>query len=143
MPYTIATPAQMSANKTGWSLKKFIASCSHKVGTNWLVASEARRTSSRIGRLTEREAAGRQSPGSGLDSGALERRRADVPGLGPDLRDRREEQLPQLLVVAVEDLDHLVVGHRRRPLDADVVVRDHRDVRVAELELARQVALRI
>src|SRR5512133_1558104 len=62
MPYTIATPAQTSANKTGWSLKKSIASCSHKVGTNGLVAGEAGRTSSRSGRLTERAEAGRQSP---------------------------------------------------------------------------------
>src|SRR6266849_91698 len=92
IPYTIATPAQTSANRTGWSLKKCIS----------LLVSQ-----------------------SSTPRGLLQR---------ADLRDRGEEKLAQLLVVLGEDADHFVMRDRRRPLDPDVVIRDHRDVRVAELE---------
>src|ERR671936_2381647 len=60
-----------------------------------------------------------------------------------DLRDDGEEQLAQLHVVLVEDGYHLFMGDGWRSLDADVVVGDHGDVRVAELELAAEVPLRI
>src|SRR5262249_55072878 len=76
-----------------------------------------------------------------LEPGALERCRADVVRLWPDLRDRREEELAQARVVLLEDLEHRLVGDKLRSVDAHVVIRDHRDVRVAELELAGEVTL--
>src|SRR5207248_1141730 len=71
------------------------------------------------------------------------RPRAHVFGLWTDLRDHREQELAEALVVLLEDADHLLVRHRLGTLDADVVVRDHRDVRVAELELPGEAALRV
>src|SRR5438094_8199836 len=59
-------------------------------------------------------------------------------GLRRDLRDDREEKLAQAFIVRLEDLDHRLVAHRRRAVDADVVVGDHDDVRVAEPDLAAE-----
>src|SRR5579864_165292 len=64
---------------------------------------------------------------SRLGAGALESGRADVLRLRTNLRDYGEEELPQTLVVLLEDPEHLLVGHRLGAFDADVVVRDHRD----------------
>src|SRR6266511_326040 len=142
MPYRTATAPQTSAKSTAWSLKKSIASCSHKVG-----ADPARGGRSPAHKPAVREATrGRrvQAPvRPPSDPRAFQRRRAHVLRLRADLRNGREEQLAKLFVVPVEDLDHLVVRDGRGPRHADIVVGDHRDVRVAELELPREVALGI
>src|SRR5439155_19488771 len=69
------------------------------------------------------------------DGRAAERRRADVLRLRTDPGDRREKKVTEPGVVLLEDTDDLRCGHGRTSLDADVVVRDHRDRRVTELEL--------
>src|SRR5918994_3166628 len=79
-----------------------------------------------------------------LEPGAAQRRGAEVLlGLGRDPGDDGKEQLSEPLVVLVEHPYDLLVRHRGRPLNPDVVVRHHRDVRVAELELTREEALGI
>src|SRR5262249_56687684 len=86
---------------------------------------------------TYHEVPGRRS----AEARSPEGRGADVLRLRGDLRDHGEEQLAQALVVLPERLDHLLCRDRLGVLDADIVIRDHGDVRVAELELAREVAL--
>src|SRR6266550_5642699 len=122
MPYAIATPEQTRAKSTAWSLKKSIG------GPPWNLRREAPGAAVFYHTRLEARAA---------ESGCAEM----FFGLRRDLREDREQQLPQPLVVLLEDLDHGLVAHRVGPLDADVVVGDHRDVRVAELQLPGEVAL--
>src|SRR5919106_347159 len=75
---------------------------------------------------------------SRLERRAGKRGRARTVARLRQRRDDREQQLSELRVVRVEHPDHLFVRDRRRTLDANVVIGDQRDVRVAELELARQ-----
>src|SRR2546423_11336968 len=58
-----------------------------------------------------------------------------------DLRDRGEEELAEPRVVLLEDADDGLGRDGLLALHADVMVGDRRHVRVAELELAREVAL--
>src|SRR5829696_8458392 len=74
-------------------------------------------------------------------SGAAQRCRAHVGGLRADPGDDGEQELAQPLVVALQHLDHVRRGHGLLAGGADVVVRDHCDRRVTELQLAREVAL--
>src|SRR5450759_4168470 len=90
---------------------------------------------------------GRPSRGAGTavtsECGALQRMNAHaVTGLG-QVRDHGVQQSPDALVVLIEYTYDLVVGHRLDALGPDVVVRDQRDVAVADLELAREVTLGI
>ena len=78
------------------------------------------------------------------DSRAAERGRAHVLRLrtrssgSPRTAASRSRSL-----FSVKTFSDRLVRDRLRALDADVVVGDHRDVRVAELELAGEVALRV
>src|SRR4051812_28994926 len=109
------TPAQTSANSTAWSLKKSteFPFPRYKRCAEWLGAAEFSITNLREPNRSH----GRSAQCS----------RAHVLGLGTDLRDRREEQLAQARARLLEHPDDLRGGHCRSPLDADVVVGDHRD----------------
>src|SRR5680860_756908 len=77
---------------------------------------------------------GRRPPApSRFQTGALQRPAAETAPLFRDYRHEVEDQAPQALVVHRIGLAH----------DADVVVRDQRHVDVADLELPRQIGLRI
>src|SRR5919204_4634067 len=98
----MAIAAQTRAKRTAWSLKKSRGSPPDKLSAE---------TARRRGFLSQ--------------PGASKRSRAEVLlRLRRDLRHDREQQLPQALVVRVEDLDHLLVRDRMgiRPRHADVVV---------------------
>src|SRR5690349_17451125 len=76
------------------------------------------------------------------DAGAAQGGAAQVLGpLAWDLRDRGEEELAEALIVLLEDADNGLGRDGLLALHADVVVGDRRDVRVAELELAGEMAL--
>src|SRR6266545_7283052 len=75
MPYAIATPAHTSANKTGWSLKKSIASCSHKVGTDGACGKQ-----SPAHKLAEREANEKEARGAQSERRAVPGRACALPG---------------------------------------------------------------
>src|SRR5207244_9217 len=78
-------------------------------------------------------------PGSvDVEASALERRGAGTVPLRRDRRDHRQQQVPQPRVVLLEHPDDLVMGDGSNVTSSDVVVRDERDVRVADLELSGQ-----
>src|ERR1041385_4004684 len=119
------TTAQTRAKRTAWSLKKSIGGPP---------STEFGAEGARRGLFLSHES----------DTGPAERCRAEVLlRLWRDLRHDCEQQLAQSLVVRLKDLDDRLVRNRTgvRPMHTDVVIGDHRDVRVAELELPREIAL--
>src|SRR6266699_3067581 len=67
----MATPAQIRAKRTGWSLKKLIGLLDHKVGARRLAGTVRARTSLRGRRLTESGAGGAgEAPPASLRSRA-------------------------------------------------------------------------
>src|SRR4051794_33257490 len=78
-----------------------------------------------------------------LDLSATQRGRARVAWLLADPRDDSEEQFAKALVVLRKHLPDPLGRDGLRAFDADVVIRHHRDRRVAELELARENRLGI
>src|SRR5438874_13101522 len=61
--------------------------------------------------------------------------RARTGTLRRDARDQLAEEAPEGIVVVLQDPDHLLRGDGGGALDADVVVRDERDVEAAQLQL--------
>src|SRR4051795_61167 len=131
MPYPTPTAAQTSANSTAWSLKKSnsFPFPRYKRGAEWLGAAGFPITNLRQPNRS--------------DGRSAQCNRAHVVRLRADLRDRREEQLAQARIVLLEHPDDLRGGHRRPAFDPVVVIGDHRDRRVAELELPGEHALGI
>src|SRR5436190_16238705 len=124
-------PAQTSANSTAWSLKK----------STRFPFPRYKRSAKRLGAAGLSLTSLRQPNGS--EGCSAQRGRAHVFRLGADLRDHREQQLAQPGVVLLEHTDDIGRGHSGTALDPDVVVGDHRDCRVTELELPREHPLRV
>src|SRR4051794_25846371 len=102
-----AAAAQSSANSTAWFKKKSIV-----LPRSYKVDAEGPRRAGFLSHKPDR---------SRLDPGTVERRRAGVLGLGADARDDGPQQGAEALR-----------RHGLGSLDADIVIREHRDCRVAE-----------
>src|SRR5271166_5318464 len=80
-------------------------------------------------------------PRTSLEASSFERVAARAVCIGGNSCDDLTDRCLDALVVAIEDLDDFVMGDGWHTLEADVVVGDERNVRIAHLELAREVGL--
>src|SRR5437868_970373 len=71
---------------------------------------------------------------TGSELGVRQGAPARAGTLRRDAGDQLAEEAPEGIVVALQDPDHLLGGDGGNALDADVVVRDERDVEAAQLQ---------